>query len=124
MVGCQRVCLLFCHDWVPVCGVEDLLLCVAMVLLRCKRQPSSPAPAISQTFLPACALHHFSFFPPTTDSPTPLPRSANTVQLLKEGEELQGAAAKPKRPRALVLGPTRELTDQILQVAKVCADCV
>ncbi|KAI3431312.1 hypothetical protein D9Q98_004370 [Chlorella vulgaris] len=43
------------------------------------------------------------------------------VQLLKEGEELQGAAAKPKRPRALVLGPTRELTDQILQVAKALA---
>ena len=41
------------------------------------------------------------------------------MQLLKEAEAAQGAAAKPKRPRALVLGPTRELTDQILRVAKV-----
>ncbi|EFN53871.1 hypothetical protein CHLNCDRAFT_58353 [Chlorella variabilis] len=40
------------------------------------------------------------------------------VQLLKEGEQLRGAAARPRRPRALVLGPTRELTDQILRVAK------
>lgn len=30
-----------------------------------------------------------------------------------------GIAARPKRPRALVLGPTRELTDQILGVAKM-----
>lgn len=31
---------------------------------------------------------------------------------------LDGPPAKPKRPRALILGPTRELTDQILSVAK------
>jgi hypothetical protein len=32
---------------------------------------------------------------------------------------MSGAAqAKPKRPRAVILGPTRELTDQILSVAK------
>ncbi|PRW05784.1 DEAD-box ATP-dependent RNA helicase 39 [Chlorella sorokiniana] len=44
------------------------------------------------------------------------------VQLLKEAEAHQGSApAKPKRPRALVLGPTRELTDQILRVAKALA---
>lgn len=40
------------------------------------------------------------------------------VKHLKDAE-LQGEErAKPKRPRALVLGPTRELTDQILGVAK------
>ena len=40
------------------------------------------------------------------------------VKHLKDAE-LQGVGrAKPKRPRALVLGPTRELTDQILGVAK------
>ncbi|KAL6779782.1 RH39 [Auxenochlorella protothecoides x Auxenochlorella symbiontica] len=39
------------------------------------------------------------------------------VQSLKEGEA-RGTATKPHRPRALVLGPTRELTDQILKVAK------
>ncbi|PSC71941.1 DEAD-box ATP-dependent RNA helicase 39 [Micractinium conductrix] len=40
------------------------------------------------------------------------------VQILKESELAGGATAKSRRPRALVLGPTRELTDQILQVAK------
>ena len=33
-------------------------------------------------------------------------------------QEQGGQQSKPKRPRAVVLGPTRELTDQILQVAK------
>lgn len=32
--------------------------------------------------------------------------------------EAEGRASKAKRPRAVVLGPTRELTDQILRVAK------
>jgi superfamily II DNA/RNA helicase len=40
------------------------------------------------------------------------------VKLLKDQEKKGGAAARAKRPRALVLGPTRELTDQILSVAK------
>ena len=40
------------------------------------------------------------------------------VKLLKDAEEKGEERAKPKRPRAIVLGPTRELTDQILGVAK------
>ena len=40
------------------------------------------------------------------------------IEKLKQQEDQQGLAGKPKRPRALVLGPTRELTDQILRVAK------
>jgi hypothetical protein len=40
------------------------------------------------------------------------------VKLLKDAEKRGAAQAKPRRPRALVLGPTRELTDQILGVAK------
>ncbi len=40
------------------------------------------------------------------------------VKLLRDAEKRGEAQAKPKRPRALVLGPTRELTDQILSVAK------
>jgi superfamily II DNA/RNA helicase len=40
------------------------------------------------------------------------------IQLIKEGEALQGIVAKAKRPRALVLGPTRELAEQVLGVAK------
>jgi hypothetical protein len=133
-VGCQCVCLLFCHGWVPVC--------VPVVLSRLGASVWCGIPAAvwsccgangSPLLLPLLSARRFIRLVPSTtspssllptDSPTPLPRSANTVQLLKEGEELQGAAAKPKRPRALVLGPTRELTDQILQVAKVCADCV
>ncbi len=53
-------------------------------------------------------------------APPPLPPSSTlpcAVQSLKEGEA-RGTATKPHRPRALVLGPTRELTDQILKVAK------
>lgn len=44
---------------------------------------------------------------------TPLPQ----VHAIKAQEE-QGFVPRPKRPRVLVLGPTRELTDQISQVAK------
>lgn len=40
------------------------------------------------------------------------------VKLLKDAEQQGEERAKPKRPRAIVLGPTRELTDQILGVAK------
>jgi hypothetical protein len=47
----------------------------------------------------------------------PLRRTPAQVKLLKDGEAA-GAAARPRRPRALVLGPTRELTDQLLRVAK------
>ncbi|CAL8470428.1 g9970 [Coccomyxa elongata] len=40
------------------------------------------------------------------------------VKLLRDAEKRGEAQSKPKRPRAIVLGPTRELTDQILSVAK------
>lgn len=40
------------------------------------------------------------------------------VHLLRAAEASGGAAARPHRPRAIVMGPTRELTDQILLVAK------
>lgn len=40
------------------------------------------------------------------------------IQMLRQQEQEQGITTRPKRPRALVLGPTRELTDQILRVAK------
>ena len=43
---------------------------------------------------------------------------AGQVKLLKDAEQQGEERAKPKRPRAIVLGPTRELTDQILGVAK------
>ena len=48
-------------------------------------------------------------------------KSGNYLQVkkLKDSEDKEGLAARPKRPRALVLGPTRELTDQILGVAKL-----
>lgn len=45
------------------------------------------------------------------------------VQILKEGELLDGPPMKPKRPRALVLGPTRELTEQIFSVVKSVSHC-
>ena len=40
------------------------------------------------------------------------------VQRLKEQEAEDGLSSRPRRPKALILGPTRELTDQILRVAK------
>ena len=40
------------------------------------------------------------------------------MHMLKESEEVFGIPMKPRRPRALVLGPTRELIEQIYSVAK------
>nr|GMD94102.1 DEAD-box ATP-dependent RNA helicase 39 [Ipomoea batatas] len=40
------------------------------------------------------------------------------VQLLRRDEELYGILMKPRRPRAVVLCPTRELCEQVFRVAK------
>ncbi|KAL4565921.1 hypothetical protein LXL04_030027 [Taraxacum kok-saghyz] len=40
------------------------------------------------------------------------------VQLLRQDEALNGMAMKPRRPRAVVLCPTRELCEQVFGVAK------
>ncbi|MCE5166135.1 hypothetical protein HAX54_014982, partial [Datura stramonium] len=40
------------------------------------------------------------------------------VQLLRRDEELDGMLMKPRRPRAVVLCPTRELCEQVFRVAK------
>ncbi|KAF6171002.1 hypothetical protein GIB67_028563 [Kingdonia uniflora] len=40
------------------------------------------------------------------------------VQLLRRDEELYGMLMKPRRPRAVVLCPTRELCEQVFRVAK------
>ncbi|XP_020581847.1 DEAD-box ATP-dependent RNA helicase 39 [Phalaenopsis equestris] len=40
------------------------------------------------------------------------------VQLLRQDEHLYGMLMKPRRPRAVVLCPTRELTEQVFRVAK------
>ncbi|XP_016506152.1 DEAD-box ATP-dependent RNA helicase 39 [Nicotiana tabacum] len=40
------------------------------------------------------------------------------VQLLRQEEELHGMHMKPRRPRAVVLCPTRELCEQVFRVAK------
>lgn len=36
------------------------------------------------------------------------------IQLLRQDEELFGMLMKPRRPRAVVLCPTRELSEQVL----------
>ncbi|XP_027925041.1 LOW QUALITY PROTEIN: DEAD-box ATP-dependent RNA helicase 39-like [Vigna unguiculata] len=40
------------------------------------------------------------------------------VQLLRRDEQLNGIMLKPRRPRAVVLCPTRELSEQVFRVAK------
>ncbi|OIW07814.1 hypothetical protein TanjilG_32006 [Lupinus angustifolius] len=40
------------------------------------------------------------------------------VQLLRRDEQLNGMVLKPRRPRAVVLCPTRELSEQVFRVAK------
>ncbi|XP_054802476.1 DEAD-box ATP-dependent RNA helicase 39-like isoform X1 [Prosopis cineraria] len=40
------------------------------------------------------------------------------VQLLRRDEQLNGLHMKPRRPRAVVLCPTRELSEQVFRVAK------
>ncbi|KAF7820336.1 DEAD-box ATP-dependent RNA helicase 39 [Senna tora] len=40
------------------------------------------------------------------------------VQLLRRDEELNGLLMKPRRPRAVVLCPTRELSEQVFRVSK------
>lgn len=40
------------------------------------------------------------------------------VQLLRRDEEMSGMLMKPRRPRAVVLCPTRELCEQVFHVAK------
>ncbi|WCJ43291.1 DEAD-box ATP-dependent RNA helicase 39 [Euphorbia peplus] len=40
------------------------------------------------------------------------------VQLLRQDESLLGKLMKPRRPRAVVLCPTRELSEQVFRVAK------
>ncbi|XP_065881668.1 DEAD-box ATP-dependent RNA helicase 39-like [Euphorbia lathyris] len=40
------------------------------------------------------------------------------VQLLRQDESLLGKLVKPRRPRAVVLCPTRELSEQVFRVAK------
>lgn len=40
------------------------------------------------------------------------------VQMLRKDEQESGESTRPRRPRALVLCPTRELAEQVLQVAK------
>ncbi|XP_021771523.1 DEAD-box ATP-dependent RNA helicase 39-like [Chenopodium quinoa] len=40
------------------------------------------------------------------------------VQLLRRDEDISGIRIKPRRPRAVVLSPTRELSEQVFRVAK------
>ncbi|XP_027335127.1 DEAD-box ATP-dependent RNA helicase 39 isoform X2 [Abrus precatorius] len=40
------------------------------------------------------------------------------VQLLRRDEQMNGILLKPRRPRAVVLCPTRELSEQVFRVAK------
>ena len=69
--------------------------------------PSAPCPftvdhPVSCTFSTTCVKHPVIW----------------QVQKLKEQEAEDGISSRPRRPKALILGPTRELTDQILRVAK------
>lgn len=43
------------------------------------------------------------------------------VNMIKKQEQETGFVGRPKRPRALILGPTKELTEQVRCVNSVAA---
>lgn len=45
------------------------------------------------------------------------------VSLLKRDEDQSGAQGRPKRPRMLVMGPTKELTEQARSTMTTCGTC-
>lgn len=75
---------------------------------------------IQSTAIPALLLDRRSDFSVAshTGSGKTLAYLLPVVQVLKEQECVYGVPTKPRRPRALILGPTRELAEQIHAVAK------
>jgi superfamily II DNA/RNA helicase len=42
------------------------------------------------------------------------------VHMLKQGEAEEGYTRRAKRPKVVVLGPTKELTEQVSRPLRVC----
>ena len=84
--------------------------CMALCLNRCLQALAVPALVSGGDWL--LASH--------TGSGKTLAYLLPLIQQLKEQEEQEGFTRRPKRPRVVVLGPTKELTDQVRATQVYC----
>eukprot|EP00850_Spirogloea_muscicola_P022395 SM000291S10873 [mRNA] locus=s291:38922:44914:- [translate_table: standard] len=95
-----------------VCGLsEELLAAVAALGLK---QPTE----IQALGIPPALAGEDVVLASHTGSGKTLAYLLPVVQSLRRDEAASGKSARPKRPRAVVLCPTRELAEQVLAVAK------
>ncbi|KAK9795517.1 hypothetical protein WJX73_003999 [Symbiochloris irregularis] len=108
--------LLESQDSATVAGFGSLRIGEDLTLALSEQHLSSPT-EIQSTAIPEILQGGDVLLASHTGSGKTLAYLLPLIKQLKDAEA-KGAATRPKRPRALVLAPTRELTEQILSVAK------